>query len=1859
MVFSAFIFTFTSCKDDEEEDYCADGEHEWKNEQNESKRKIKQERSCTNPEIRVRECKNCDKKEDYISSEPSGHRYNSTLKVYLQDATCTEDGHTVTHCTYYKICGSEADKVEVLPGSALGHEYVNYVRLADGYSAVAKCIRCSVTSEKLLGLKLDMEGDRSHLSYQRMTVYVGTAENAAEYKTVEGTDNTILTVSRPADYQGKTDFGVLLYPEVENLMNHTYIVEGEFYFDAEKTGDLNIFKGVKDQLNQSMTFLTYDSATKTINTLDGTVYALDEDDFANGVKIGLFIDDANQLYQVYINDKLASFRPVSYVGDYYPGVQLRSLEVTMTDEGESTFGVDNIYLYTGEYPNGFDNEAIDGYNKDIRYGVTTLISGQNVSYKLPVLTDTHTEHNFVPVTTYERDCVLSGYTVYACTVCGGEDIRDQVAAKGHAFDAGVDVAPTCFEAGFKVFTCSDCGYKRGDQTAPANGHSFGDDAVYHGATCTADAYTEGTCPDCGVFHTIKEVGTQTGHVLGDDAVTVKATCSQDGGTTGKCIFCGTDYTDPDSVVKAYGHYDFDFSPFVDHPYTCDTDGYEEHTCLYCGEIYQENVKPAPGHKTFSEVTETEIITKCRNCSFVETVPLYAGGTVPTYEETITAIGSGNLMKELYATASSSISDRGSLENDQSFRFATWKNMVEGTNTYAMVTLASTVATAGGNAHAHIDWGDPGNKAKPKSTIIFEFDAKYPTLTADEAKGGVYVQGYIAGPKTFDTVNINAGGKIFVAGADTGLEVATDKWTKIAVQMDFDAKSGAVYVDGVQVGTFAIGAFDYIDKFRINFNRDKNKISKILIDNVYTYYADRPVYITAVQQTEPVPSVDLNPDKAILSETEGYLDYVTKLGTTNIVYKEHAKFSPVYNDDGDQIPDAIRYQFNNEVAHYGENTGNDTHFTVFGLAKGGTYTIRTKITFNEITGSVALIQGRREKGGSTGTTNPQYNFLQFANINADYGVIRVAGNTQIVKEVRKGDTVDIYVIDNETSEMYDVYIDGVLVLENYYYGDKNAEYNAPHTGGMTYKMFNQANGYDASKPNRFLDINIEKLEFYNGIVEPANYAGKVFADQVIKGEEQKVISFDESDSLAKWFAENDANVPGGYIFEAVEGKSYLSIKLNPENVKTISNIRYVMIDPNGNEVEEGGVWTMSMGEFGTYGLVNPIFTALDGAPINPDTGLYDLTGYKQIKFRFYVKDTVGFRWMIKANVPNSTGSNYPKGDGTFHPSGISYFYVKGEGTTPNGWNEVVYNINPTTVASRGGTWAQIESLDFAFSGWGNTGAKDGFTVYLESVTLVKNDTPLANTGYATNVPPCLEHDFGEPVVGGTATTCGEVDYSTRTCSVCNYVEVITDGVKAHTLVLVEDKCVAATCNAVGYDVYKCEECNQHFKYFNDKTLHDFVLKEDATAEEGYVAATCTEAGQDVYVCANENCNHAGTTFVLPSEALGHVHGDDVTVTEADCENDKSISGDCDRCGAPYVKYEENTKLGHDIVTAETPATCTEDGHITVKCSREDCDYVEKDEDIPAKGHNRPAEYLWTFVERTCATYEGIEYKCLDCGETVGEYNVELGKDPHVWGDFEIISLPTCGQNGFKEAVCEVCGLGISENGTPEEKELCILLATGNHNYDTENYVFSSDNEYEVRTKYHVCTVCGLADPDSIIEVPAKYDATEGLIFTDNKNGAFVITGYNGTATKIVIPATYSGKPVIIGNAFVGNTAITSIEIPEGVTVSAGAFKGCTALASVKLPADMTALPAEIFYGCTALKSIVLPENCTVIGAGAFYGCSALEVIEIKAELTSVQQFAFAGCDMLTTVKYVSGIRPEMAISENGNEKLIAASWVSAN
>ncbi len=117
--------------------------------------------------------------------------------------------------------------------------------------------------------------------------------------------------------------------------------------------------------------------------------------------------------------------------------------------------------------------------------------------------------------------------------------------------------------------------------------------------------------------------------------------------------------------------------------------------------------------------------------------------------------------------------------------------------------------------------------------------------------------------------------------------------------------------------------------------------------------------------------------------------------------------------------------------------------------------------------------------------------------------------------------------------------------------------------------------------------------------------------------------------------------------------------------------------------------------------------------------------------------------------------------------------------------------------------------------------------------------------------------------------------------------------------------------------------------------------------------------------------------------------------------------------------------------------------------------------------------------------------------------------------------------------------------------------------------------------------GLAYRNNISNIAGIYlfkvnDATEAespFKFIEY-NGKYYLTGYNGTDTDLILPADYNGNSYeIYRNAFMGNTSITSVVIPAGVT----------------------AIGDYAFDGCTNLKTVTVGENVSYIGINAFRGC----------------------------------------------------------
>lgn len=96
----------------------------------------------------------------------------------------------------------------------------------------------------------------------------------------------------------------------------------------------------------------------------------------------------------------------------------------------------------------------------------------------------------------------------------------------------------------------------------------------------------------------------------------------------------------------------------------------------------------------------------------------------------------------------------------------------------------------------------------------------------------------------------------------------------------------------------------------------------------------------------------------------------------------------------------------------------------------------------------------------------------------------------------------------------------------------------------------------------------------------------------------------------------------------------------------------------------------------------------------------------------------------------------------------------------------------------------------------------------------------------------------------------------------------------------------------------------------------------------------------------------------------------------------------------------------------------------------------------------------------------------------------------------------------------------------------------------------------------------------------------------------------------ITQTVASRAVYVRNyALAFNINLTSINMPNAVTIGIHAFDGCTSLTTVSLPNVLTAQDYA-FNGCTSIVTLNLPK-LTSVGLNTFSGCTALENLIVGA------------------------------------------------
>ena len=288
-----------------------------------------------------------------------------------------------------------------------------------------------------------------------------------------------------------------------------------------------------------------------------------------------------------------------------------------------------------------------------------------------------------------------------------------------------------------------------------------------------------------------------------------------------------------------------------------------------------------------------------------------------------------------------------------------------------------------------------------------------------------------------------------------------------------------------------------------------------------------------------------------------------------------------------------------------------------------------------------------------------------------------------------------------------------------------------------------------------------------------------------------------------------------------------------------------------------------------------------------------------------------------------------------------------------------------------------------------------------------------------------------------------------------------------------------------------------------------------------------------------------------------------------------------------------------------------------------------------------------IEKEVALLEGetvfyIKAWHKDARSEKSIYTVTITKPEahvHAFGEWSVVTAPTCEDNGQKNRTCQDCGYSETE----------VIPAEGHAFVDK------------------ICQKCGTA-----------LNYTEGLSYKrKEKDSGYSVTGIaSATDTDIVIPSQYNGLPVIDIDlwAFHNCSSLRSVEIPSSVTtIGAHAFDGCSGLKSVTFGenSQLTSIGSYAFRGCNGLTSVfigdieawcsidfygmdsnplyyahnlylngelvtelVIPDGVTSIGSSAFEGCSGLISVTFgeNSQLTSIGSSAFEGCSGLISVSF---------------------------
>lgn len=156
--------------------------------------------------------------------------------------------------------------------------------------------------------------------------------------------------------------------------------------------------------------------------------------------------------------------------------------------------------------------------------------------------------------------------------------------------------------------------------------------------------------------------------------------------------------------------------------------------------------------------------------------------------------------------------------------------------------------------------------------------------------------------------------------------------------------------------------------------------------------------------------------------------------------------------------------------------------------------------------------------------------------------------------------------------------------------------------------------------------------------------------------------------------------------------------------------------------------------------------------------------------------------------------------------------------------------------------------------------------------------------------------------------------------------------------------------------------------------------------------------------------------------------------------------------------------------------------------------------------------------------------------------------------------------------------------------------------------------------------------------ATYDFEENGIYY-NITGSNTVevtyhdTQYNSYSGNVTVPetVTHDGTTYTVTGigekAFMGCQSLAFVSIPATVTYIGEQAFGNSGISSVFIPEGVTAIPNFVFQNCYNLTNVILPESLQSIGLSAFENCRNLSELTIPQNVTSISNMAFHLCSSL--------------------------------